>query len=75
MENQPIYKWEQDHKFIFSGTEFENLYKALHIFIHNNMTPQTILKAAEGFSIVHAKLLEEINSGSIKSDESTTEVV
>lgn len=58
------YQWQPTDKIIFTGSEFDTLNRALSMFVTGSVTnTTTILKLAEAFSVMQAKLAEYVNNG------------
>ena len=59
------WQWSPDSKFEFTGIEFHKINTALSEFIVSDMSVPTILKLAEAFTIIQAKMTEYVDNGTI----------
>ena len=63
--NKP-YSWEPDENFSLNGREFSIAYNNLNEFLSTPLSPVTMLKVADVFSILQKQLIAKVESGKIK---------
>lgn len=60
------YSWEPDQSFSLNGREFSIAYNNLNEFLSTPLSPVTMLKVADVFSIIQKQLVSKVEAGDIK---------